>query len=103
MKVPYEKGVAIRPASSLALGIARYTTKRRQSRRLPDLTFQLGYASFRPAALPVAGKRVPRPLPELTAPAMQQVGLDFQRPRYFCNGNTLFQPLDRGQLELPCE
>jgi hypothetical protein len=30
MKVPYEKGVAIRSASSLALGIARYTTKRRQ-------------------------------------------------------------------------
>jgi hypothetical protein len=30
MKVPYEKGVAICSASSLALGIARYTTKRRQ-------------------------------------------------------------------------
>jgi hypothetical protein len=30
MKVPYEKGVAIRSASSLALGIARYTAKRRQ-------------------------------------------------------------------------
>jgi len=30
MKVPYEKGVAIRSASSLALGIARYTMKRRQ-------------------------------------------------------------------------
>src|SRR6266849_3179469 len=30
MKEPYEKGVAIRSASSLALGIARYTAKRRQ-------------------------------------------------------------------------
>jgi hypothetical protein len=30
MKEPYEKGVAIRSASSLALGIVRYTTKRRQ-------------------------------------------------------------------------
>jgi hypothetical protein len=30
MKVPQEKGVAIRSASSLALGIARYTTKRKQ-------------------------------------------------------------------------
>jgi hypothetical protein len=30
MKVPYEKGVAIRSASSLALGIARHTAKRRQ-------------------------------------------------------------------------
>src|ERR1700680_1156679 len=30
MKEPYEKGVAIRSASSLALGIARYTVKRRQ-------------------------------------------------------------------------
>jgi hypothetical protein len=34
MKVPQEeKGVAIRSASSLALGIVRYTAKRRQSRR----------------------------------------------------------------------
>jgi hypothetical protein len=30
MKEPYEKGVAIRSASSLALGIVRYTAKRRQ-------------------------------------------------------------------------
>ena len=30
MKVPYEKGVAIRSASSLARGIARYSAKRRQ-------------------------------------------------------------------------
>src|SRR5580692_11918514 len=30
MKVPYEKGVAIHSASSLALGIARYSAKRRQ-------------------------------------------------------------------------
>jgi hypothetical protein len=30
MKVPYGKGVAIRSASSLALGIVRYTAKRRQ-------------------------------------------------------------------------
>jgi hypothetical protein len=30
MKEPYEKGVAIRSASSLALGTARYTAKRRQ-------------------------------------------------------------------------
>jgi hypothetical protein len=30
MKEPYEKGIAIRSASSLALGIARYTAKRRQ-------------------------------------------------------------------------
>src|ERR1700739_2894704 len=30
MKVPYEKGVAIRSASSLARGIARYSVKRRQ-------------------------------------------------------------------------
>jgi hypothetical protein len=30
MKEPYEKGVAIRSASSLALGIARYSAKRRQ-------------------------------------------------------------------------
>jgi hypothetical protein len=30
MKEPYEKGVAIRSASSFALGIARYTAKRRQ-------------------------------------------------------------------------
>src|ERR1700724_3649583 len=30
MKEPYEKGVAIRSASSLALGIAGYTAKRRQ-------------------------------------------------------------------------
>src|ERR1035437_2947699 len=38
MQEPYEKGVAIRSASSLALGIARYTAKRRQrpvSRELP--------------------------------------------------------------------
>jgi hypothetical protein len=30
MKEPYGKGVAIRSASSLALGTARYTAKRRQ-------------------------------------------------------------------------
>jgi hypothetical protein len=30
MKEPYEKGIAIRSASSLALGIASYTAKRRQ-------------------------------------------------------------------------
>src|ERR1700721_3540837 len=30
IKLPYEKGVAICSASSLALGIARYTAKRRQ-------------------------------------------------------------------------
>jgi hypothetical protein len=30
MKIPYEKGVAIRSASSLARGIARYSAKRRQ-------------------------------------------------------------------------
>jgi nitrogenase subunit NifH len=30
MKVPYGKGVAIRSASSLARGIARYPAKRRQ-------------------------------------------------------------------------
>src|SRR5258708_7532762 len=30
MKEPYEKGIAIRSASSLALGIARYSAKRRQ-------------------------------------------------------------------------
>ena len=30
MKEPYEKGVAIHSASSLALGIVRYTAKRRQ-------------------------------------------------------------------------
>jgi hypothetical protein len=39
MKVPYEKGVAIRSASSLALGIARYTAKRRQ--RIGGLGIQL--------------------------------------------------------------
>jgi hypothetical protein len=39
MKVPYEKGVAIRSASSLALGIARYTTKRRQ--RIGGVVIQL--------------------------------------------------------------
>jgi hypothetical protein len=37
MKEPYGKGVAIRSASSLALGIARYTTKRRQ--RIGGLVF----------------------------------------------------------------
>jgi hypothetical protein len=37
MKEPYEKGVAIRSASSLALGIARYSGKRRQSRRGNEL------------------------------------------------------------------
>jgi hypothetical protein len=30
MQEPYEKGVAIRSASSLALGTVRYTAKRRQ-------------------------------------------------------------------------
>src|SRR5215469_17568744 len=32
---------------------------------------------------------------------MQHVGVDFQRPRYFGDGNALFQPLDRAQFELP--
>jgi hypothetical protein len=35
MKVPYEKGVAIRSASSLALGIARDSVKRRQHSTAP--------------------------------------------------------------------
>jgi hypothetical protein len=41
MKVPYEKGVAIRSASSLARGIARYSAKRRQ--RIGGLGIQLRY------------------------------------------------------------
>jgi len=42
-------------------------------RLLPDLALQLGNAPFRPAPLPMTGKGGARPLPELTAPAMQQV------------------------------
>src|SRR5713226_2457006 len=45
MKVPYEKGVAIRSASSLALGIARYTTKRRQ--RIGGVGIQLRKLTIR--------------------------------------------------------
>jgi hypothetical protein len=45
MKVPYEKGVAIRSASSLALGIARYTAKRRQ--RIGGVGIQLRKLSIR--------------------------------------------------------
>ena len=41
MKEPYEKGIAIRSASSLALGIARYTAKRRQ--RIGGVGIQLRY------------------------------------------------------------
>src|SRR6266568_3856339 len=45
MKVPYEKGVTIRSASSLALGIARYTAKRRQ--RIGGVGIQLRKLSIR--------------------------------------------------------
>jgi hypothetical protein len=45
MKEPYGKGVAIRSASSLALGIARYTVKRRQ--RIGGVGIQLRKLSIR--------------------------------------------------------
>jgi hypothetical protein len=41
MKEPYEKGIAIRSASSLVLGIARCTAKRRQ--RIGGVGIQLRY------------------------------------------------------------
>jgi hypothetical protein len=45
MKVPYEKGVAICSVSSLALGIARYTAKRRQ--RIGGVGIQLRKLTIR--------------------------------------------------------
>jgi glycosyltransferase involved in cell wall biosynthesis len=68
---------------------------------LPDLALQLGDAPFRPAPLPLTGKRVARPLSELLAPTMQHVGVDFHRPRYIGDANASLQPLHRGHLELP--
>src|SRR3984885_7521807 len=47
MKVPYEKGVAIRSASSLARGIARYSAKRRQ--RIGGVGIQLRKLSIQTA------------------------------------------------------
>src|SRR5438309_5606775 len=54
-------------------------------RLLTDLALQFCNAPFRPAPLPVTWKGVARSLTKLTPPAMQQVGVDFQRPRYFCD------------------
>src|ERR1700728_3999363 len=55
MKEPYEKGVAIRSASSLALGIARYTAKRRQ--RIGGVGIQLRKLSIR-TPTPLKGAEV---------------------------------------------
>ena len=69
-------------------------------RLLADLALQLRDPAFRPAPLPVAGKGVARPLPELTPPAVQHVGIHFQRARHLGYRNPFFQPPYRGQLEL---
>jgi hypothetical protein len=45
-------------------------------RLLTDLALQLGHAVFFPAPLARARKRIPRPIPELASPAMQDIGVD---------------------------
>src|SRR3954462_14186423 len=72
--------------------------------RLPaDLALQLCDLAFAPAPLTVAGKGVARRLPELTPPAIQQVGVHLQATRYFGQRNTCLQPPNGRQLELPRE
>jgi hypothetical protein len=44
---------------------------------LADLPLQLGNPSLRPAPLSISRKRVARPLPELTPPAVQHVGMEW--------------------------
>src|ERR1035441_7060487 len=67
---------------------------------LTDLPFQLGNPALAPARLPVAGKRIAGPLPKLTPPTVQYIGVDFQRPRRLGQRYPCFQPPYRGQLEL---
>jgi len=72
-------------------------------RLLADLSLQLGDSPLRPAPLSVARKDIARPLPELTPPTMQHVGVDFQPPRHLRDRNPCLQPPHGGQLELPGE
>jgi hypothetical protein len=44
-----------------------------------------------PAPVARAGKRVAWPVPELTPPGMQDVGVDLKRPRHFCDRGFHFQ------------
>jgi len=67
---------------------------------LTDLAFELGDPPLSPALLAVARKYVARPLPNLTPPAVQDIGIHFQRPRHLAYRTPAFQPLHRSQLEL---
>jgi hypothetical protein len=70
---------------------------------LADLALQLRYTAFLPAPLTQTRKRVARPLAELAPPAVQHVGIDLKGPRHFGDRSPCFEPLQRGQLELPRE
>ena len=62
---------------------------------LPDLALQLRDPPLRPAPLPVPGKGVARPLPELTSPAVQHVGIHFQTARHLGDaGRTVSRTVD---------
>jgi hypothetical protein len=65
-----------------------------------DLAFEVADAPVCPALLSVARKRVARPLPTLTPPAVQDVGIHLQRPRHLANRTPAFQPPHGSQLEL---
>jgi hypothetical protein len=67
---------------------------------LADLALQLSDAAFGPSLLAVAREGVAWPGPELPPPAVQDIGVDLQRPCRLSYGNPLFQPPHRGQLEL---
>jgi hypothetical protein len=67
---------------------------------LTDFALQFRDPPFRPALLAVARKRVARAVAKLTAPAVQYVGVDLQRPRHFGDRHPLLQPPHGGQLEL---
>ena len=71
MKVPYGKGVAIRSASSLALGIARYTAKRRQ--RIGGVGVQLRKLSIRTPTSVRAPRKVGAVTSSLSYPSYRKL------------------------------
>src|ERR1700694_676706 len=59
---------------------------------LADLALELGDPPVCPALLPMTRKHVARLLPNLTTPAVQDVGIHLQRPRHLAYRTPAFPP-----------